>query len=213
MVYVTQVCRQLSSRIRILYDVYHCCVYSEKLLMMDRGTVLNCRVSFQNRFEKLVHLVGFNVTLYVCICFRCSNLVLLCVNVFWQLDDIIPVYCNSHSSSVCTQVYQDNVYDPKSKFHSFKKVMVEMGEPYSKMELASFMSCSKGKEIEFWNSKHSCIFSWYQWHTQGFFSGGVQQIQLRTERTGTWGCSPLVRGSGGSCNLVQEISFHIVKFS
>ena len=25
--------------------------------------------------------------------------------------------------------------------------------------------------------------------------------------------SPLVRGSGGSCNLVQEISFRIVKFS
>ena len=25
--------------------------------------------------------------------------------------------------------------------------------------------------------------------------------------------SPLVRGSAGSCNLVQEISFHIVKFS
>jgi len=21
------------------YDIYHCCVYSEKLLMMDRGTV------------------------------------------------------------------------------------------------------------------------------------------------------------------------------
>ena len=36
----------------------------------------------------------------------------------------------------------------------------------------------------------------------------------RTERTGIWGGgSPLVRGSGGSCNLVQEISFHIVKFS
>jgi len=27
-----------------------------------------------------------------------------------------------------------------------------------------------------------------QWRTQGFFSGGgVQQIQLRTERTGIWG--------------------------
>ena len=26
------------------------------------------------------------------------------------------------------------------------------------------------------------------------------------------GGSHLVRGSGGSCNLVQEISFHIVKF-
>jgi len=26
------------------------------------------------------------------------------------------------------------------------------------------------------------------------------------------GGSPVVRGSGGSCNLVKEISFHIVKF-
>jgi len=24
-----------------LYDIYHCCVYSEKLLMMDRGIVRN----------------------------------------------------------------------------------------------------------------------------------------------------------------------------
>ena len=30
---------------------------------------------------------------------------------------------------------------------------------------------------------------------------------------GSGGGSPLVRGSGGSCNLVQEISFHIVKVS
>jgi len=29
---------------------------------------------------------------------------------------------------------------------------------------------------------------------------------------GSGGGSPLVRGSGGSCNLVQEISFQIVKF-
>ena len=47
-----------------------------------------------------------------------------------------------------------------------------------------------------------------------FFGWGVQQIQLRTERTGIWGgSSPLFRGSGGSCNLVQVISFHMVKFS
>ena len=47
------------------------------------------------------------------------------------------------------------------------------------------------------------------------FGGGVQQIQLRTEdrERGSGGGSPLVRGSGGSCNLVQEISFHMVKFS
>ena len=53
MVYVIQVCWQLVSRIRMfhpdpasklsenLYDIYHCCMYSEKLLMMDRGTVWN----------------------------------------------------------------------------------------------------------------------------------------------------------------------------
>ena len=30
---------------------------------------------------------------------------------------------------------------------------------------------------------------------------------------GSGGGSPLVRGSGDSCNLVEEISFHILKFS
>ena len=49
-----------------------------------------------------------------------------------------------------------------------------------------------------------------------FEGGGVQQIQLRTEnrQNGDLGAvTPLVRGSGGSCNLVQEILFHIVNFS
>jgi hypothetical protein len=46
--------------------------------------------------------------------------------------------------------------------------------------------------------------------------GGVStnSVEDRGERErGCGGDSPLVRGSGGSCNLVQEISFHIVKFS
>jgi len=30
---------------------------------------------------------------------------------------------------------------------------------------------------------------------------------------GSGGGSPLVKGCGGSCNLVQELSFHIVKVS
>ncbi|GAU95562.1 hypothetical protein RvY_07161-2 [Ramazzottius varieornatus] len=42
------------------------------------------------------------------------------------------------------EVYQDNVYAHGSKFHSFKKVMTEMGSPYSEMEIASFYSTSKG---------------------------------------------------------------------
>ena len=51
---------------------------------------------------------------------------------------------------------------------------------------------------------------------RNFVGGGGQQIQLRTgdrENGDLGGGSPLVRGSGGSCNLVQEISFHMVKFS
>ena len=44
--------------------------------------------------------------------------------------------------------------------------------------------------------------------------GSTNSVQDRGQRErGYGGGSPLVRGSGGSCNLVQEISFHIVKFS
>lgn len=46
---------------------------------------------------------------------------------------------------VLLQVYQDNVYSPDSQFHSFKKVLYEMGPEYfSNVELASFHSTSKG---------------------------------------------------------------------
>jgi len=42
MVYVIEFCRLLARKLSAnLYDIYHCCVYSEKLLMMDRGTVRN----------------------------------------------------------------------------------------------------------------------------------------------------------------------------
>ena len=49
-----------------------------------------------------------------------------------------------------------------------------------------------------------------------FFLGGgsTNSVEDRGERErGSGGGSPLVRGSGGSCNLVQEILFHMVKFS
>jgi len=69
---------QLASRIRTefrpdpprklsanLYDIYHCCVHSEKLLVMDSGTVPK-HVEFysKNKFEKLVRLVGFILRIY-----------------------------------------------------------------------------------------------------------------------------------------------------
>ena len=47
-----------------------------------------------------------------------------------------------------------------------------------------------------------------------FVGGSTNSVEDRGQRKrGSGGSSPLVRCSGGSCNLVQEISFHIVKFS
>jgi len=51
---------------------------------------------------------------------------------------------------------------------------------------------------------------------RNFFRGGgsTNSVEDRGKRgRGSGGSSPLVRGSGGSRNLVQEISFHIVTFS
>jgi len=49
-----------------LYDTYHCCVYSENLLMMERR---NCskHVEFysKNKLEKLMHLVGFIIRIHI----------------------------------------------------------------------------------------------------------------------------------------------------
>ena len=57
-----------------------------------------------------------------------------------------------------------------------------------------------------------------------FCSKSVNELEYTHLKTGTYtfhnfvewgsgGSSPLVRGSGGSCNLVKEISFHVVKVS
>jgi len=44
--------------------------------------------------------------------------------------------------------------------------------------------------------------------------GSTNSVEDRGQREQeSEGDSPIVRGSGGSCNLIQEISFHIVKVS
>jgi len=67
--------------------------------------------------------------------------------------------------------------------------------------------------------------SWYhlfslfppaQWRVQEFFSGfgSTNSIEERGQRERRSGCgSPLDRGSGGSCNLVHEIKFNLLKLS
>ena len=42
---------------------HHCCVYTVKLLMTDKLSE-TCRVLFQNKLEKLVHLVGCTIRIY-----------------------------------------------------------------------------------------------------------------------------------------------------
>jgi len=61
-----------------------------------------------------------------------------------NIEAIIKFAHKENLFLLADEVYQHNVYAEGSEFHSFKKVMMEMGAPYSTMELASFMSCSKG---------------------------------------------------------------------
>lgn len=59
--------------------------------------------------------------------------------------EMIIKFAHKHNLFILAdEVYQDNVYDENSKFHSFKKVVSEMGAPFNKLELASFHSVSKG---------------------------------------------------------------------
>ena len=41
-------------------------------------------------------------------------------------------------------MYQQNVYADGTAVHDFKKVMTVMGAPYNQLEVASYMTCSKG---------------------------------------------------------------------
>lgn len=60
------------------------------------------------------------------------------------IEEVIKFAFREKLFIMADEVYQQNVYQEERPFHSFKKVMVEMGAPYSSMELASFMSTSKG---------------------------------------------------------------------
>uniref|UniRef100_A0A803TC30 Alanine aminotransferase 1 n=2 Tax=Anolis carolinensis TaxID=28377 RepID=A0A803TC30_ANOCA len=61
------------------------------------------------------------------------------------IEDVIHFAWEEHLFLMADEVYQNNVYAEDSQFHSFKKVLFEMGPKYSdNVELASFHSISKG---------------------------------------------------------------------
>lgn len=61
-----------------------------------------------------------------------------------NIQDIIRFAKEENLLIMADEVYQHNVYAEGCAFHSFKKVLMEMGPEYSTMEMASFMSTSKG---------------------------------------------------------------------
>ncbi|XP_036606886.1 alanine aminotransferase 1-like [Trichosurus vulpecula] len=62
-----------------------------------------------------------------------------------NIEAVIRFAYEEHLFLMADEVYQDNIYAEGSQFHSFKKVLMEMGPPYAQqLELASFHSCSKG---------------------------------------------------------------------
>jgi aspartate/methionine/tyrosine aminotransferase len=62
-----------------------------------------------------------------------------------DVEDIIKICYENNILIMADEVYQMNIYDPDLPFYSFRKVMAEMGEPYSSsVELISMHSVSKG---------------------------------------------------------------------
>jgi len=59
----------MNFKFAVMSYIHHCCVYSEKLLIMGRGTVLNMWNFYsKNKFEKLVHLFGFIIGKITALC-------------------------------------------------------------------------------------------------------------------------------------------------
>jgi len=61
-----------------------------------------------------------------------------------NIEDIIKFCYENKLVILADEVYQNNIYSKTKKFHSFKKVLNKMSEPYNKTILFSFHSISKG---------------------------------------------------------------------
>jgi len=61
-----------------------------------------------------------------------------------NIAEIIKFCYDKKLILLADEVYQTNIYSEELKFHSFKKVLSEIGYPYNRIALASFHSISKG---------------------------------------------------------------------
>ena len=61
-----------------------------------------------------------------------------------NIKEIIEFAIKEGLFIIADEVYQDNVYGKGCAFHSFKKVMRDLGSIADGVQLASMHSCSKG---------------------------------------------------------------------
>ena len=61
-----------------------------------------------------------------------------------NVEDIIKFCYENKLVILADEVYQNNIYSPTKKFHSFKEVLNRLPHPYNKTILFSFHSISKG---------------------------------------------------------------------
>jgi alanine transaminase len=61
-----------------------------------------------------------------------------------NIVDIIK-FCYEHNMIILSdEVYQNNIYSKKKKFHSFRKIANKQINPYKNVSIFSFNSTSKG---------------------------------------------------------------------
>ena len=234
MVYVIQVCRQLSSRTRKLSET--------------------CRVSCQNKFVELVHLVGCNIKHFVTMqhgrgpvvrqtteCMEEWNVPLAlsnksrCLtntptrfgalrchlqgvpfsavklfntsNGFKQLSDRVLRKRSLHRRYT---ISESSWWSPRLLVFEIASALIASNTRSQSIDSASqfilplFVCCAVVPRG---------VLEYTSGGPRNFFQGGSTNSVEDRENGDLGGSSPLVRGSGGSCNLVQEISFHMVKFS
>eukprot|EP00811_Abedinium_folium_P030642 NODE_4921_length_1830_cov_15.742807.p1 GENE.NODE_4921_length_1830_cov_15.742807~~NODE_4921_length_1830_cov_15.742807.p1 ORF type:complete len:531 (-),score=164.10 NODE_4921_length_1830_cov_15.742807:236-1771(-) len=61
-----------------------------------------------------------------------------------NIKDVLTFASEEGLVVLADEVYQENIWDDDLEFHSFKKVMMDMGAPANQIELFSFHSASKG---------------------------------------------------------------------
>jgi hypothetical protein len=132
-------------------------------------------------------------------------------------------HTNTHTKAVLTMNYlRDYLFKPQqgytlSQLKPFMLLLSPSKYLYIRPKSILTTLCFILMTVRSFNTELlTVLFSKLQTQISGiprnFVWGGFNKFSWGQREWGSGGGSPLVRGSGSSCNLVQEILFHIVKF-